>query len=133
VAQKLRKITFPLNWFISTSLPFKSVKEKSGALLLPLIGLILIFEKKSSSPPSAVKEKLTRRIRITERQRRKALPPLLSFISSSQIMFQWIFIPFPRNTFLSDVGGNLIGLVPPLSRIDLIKEKHFHHKESWGP
>src|SRR4030042_1916330 len=66
VAQKLRKIIFPSNCFIPTFSPFKSFKEKSGAFLSPLIGLIPIFKKRSSSPPAAVKEKLTKTRRIAK-------------------------------------------------------------------
>ena len=76
VAQKLRKIIFPLYCFISTFLPVKSFKKKSGTLLSPLIGLILIFEKRSSSRPSAAKARLTRRMKTKERERKKTFPPM---------------------------------------------------------
>jgi hypothetical protein len=90
--------------------------------------LILIFEKKSPSPPSAVKEKLTRRIRITEKQRRKALPPIaFSLYHLLKSCFNGFLSTFPQELF-NDVGGNWIDLVLPSAGIDLRKEKKLHEK-----
>src|SRR4030042_5843514 len=92
VAQKLRKMTFPLNWFNPSFLPFKSFKEKSGVFLSPLIGVIPIFEKRSSSLPSAWTFRLRKRT-MTKKKWKKIFPLIIFFYNIFRVYVSMKFYP----------------------------------------